>query len=451
MIEYIDFTPVINLFNLRDIMDLLKKYFNNDSLFPLFSDYFTNYYDYVNERPIPLVLAPITITLFCYYVFIYVRKFYPIYVNCWFCNANFKVPFEDRLEYSCIECGQFNGFKKDGSYSKSIPEQHDQRYNRAIFSVVQEDFKENKNGLCNKCNIIQEMKVKQLASFTPTKEKYFDREIEKFKENLEATLKLCSKCNQYTQKVLSLQEQRYNLRSTRINNYHKDIQDIGVWPDICSLFLSFIVFVLSSGVENYMGDWPIQNLNLLISKNSPISLTHSIGMVSLAGTFCQVYHCLSTLDKLSAITMFLWSSLCAINNFEKFVHLKPKLLISITIVLLSSVSVLRHLTKKQKIELTSIKLEDEKFKINDTSKKCMSPKIRLRETHFLPGSSNQFIVRLPKFKVARVLNEKIFLEAIPKSIQYTTRDEYDYDIDAQYMTPRHNVQTDHIKIVMNQK
>lgn len=68
----------------------------------------------------------------------------------------------------------------------------------------------------------------------------------------------------------------------------------------------------------------------------------------------------------------------------------------------------------------------------------MSPKIQLRETHFLPGSSNQFIVRLPKFKVARVLNEKIFLEAIPKSIQYTTRDEYDYDIDAQYMTPRHN-------------
>ncbi|XP_027836184.1 uncharacterized protein LOC114118947 isoform X2 [Aphis gossypii] len=437
-------------------MDLLKKYFNNDSSFPLFSDYFTNYYDYVNDKPIPLVLAPLTIALFCYYVFIYVRKFYPIYVNCWFCNANFKVAFEDRLEYSCIECGQFNGFKKDGSYSKSIPEQHDQRYNRAIFSVVQEDFKENKNGLCNKCNIIQEMKVKQLASFTPTKEKYFDREIEKFKENLEATLKLCSKCNQYTQKVLSLQEQRYNLRSTRINNYHKDIQDTGVWPNICSLFLSFIIFVLSSGVENYMGDWPIQNLNLLISKNSPISLTHSIGMVSLAGTFCQVYHCLSTLDKLSAITMFLWSSLCAINNFEKFVHLKPKLLISTIIVLLSSVSVLRHLTKKQKIEQTSIKLEDEKFKINDTSyfdtsKKRLSPKTQLRETRFLPGSSNQFIVRLPKFKVARVLNEKIFLEAIPKSIQYTTRDEYDYDIDAQYMTPRHNVQTDHIKIMMNQK
>lgn len=68
----------------------------------------------------------------------------------------------------------------------------------------------------------------------------------------------------------------------------------------------------------------------------------------------------------------------------------------------------------------------------------MSPKSQLRETHFLPGSSNQFIVRLPKFKVARVLNENIYLEAIPKSIQYTTRDEYDYDIDARYMASRHN-------------
>lgn len=68
----------------------------------------------------------------------------------------------------------------------------------------------------------------------------------------------------------------------------------------------------------------------------------------------------------------------------------------------------------------------------------MSPKTQLRETHFLPGSSNQFIVRLPKFKVARILNEKIFLEAIPKSVQYTTRDEYDYDIDARYMTSLQN-------------
>lgn len=66
----------------------------------------------------------------------------------------------------------------------------------------------------------------------------------------------------------------------------------------------------------------------------------------------------------------------------------------------------------------------------------MLPKSRLRETHFVSGPTNEFIVRLPKFKVARVLNQKIFLEAIPESVQYTTRDEYDYDI--QYMICRDN-------------
>lgn len=70
---------------------------------------------------------------------------------------------------------------QDGSYSKIIPEQHEHRYNKSIFTEHQDSSKESKNGLCHKCNIVQELKVKQLACFTPTKEKYFDKEIEIFK------------------------------------------------------------------------------------------------------------------------------------------------------------------------------------------------------------------------------------------------------------------------------
>lgn len=70
---------------------------------------------------------------------------------------------------------------QDGSYTKTIPEQHDQRYNKTVFNILQNDIKESKNGLCHRCNIIQEMKVKQLASFTPINENNFDREVEKFK------------------------------------------------------------------------------------------------------------------------------------------------------------------------------------------------------------------------------------------------------------------------------
>lgn len=47
--------------------------------------------------------------------------------------------------------------------------------------MVQNNLKESKNGLCHKCNIIQAIKIKQLASFCPTKERNFDKEIEKFK------------------------------------------------------------------------------------------------------------------------------------------------------------------------------------------------------------------------------------------------------------------------------
>lgn len=172
----------------------------------LVSDSIVYHFKCINEKPISFILAPMTLILFCYYVYIYVRKFYPITVNCWFCNTNFKVAFEDRFEFTCISCGQFNGFKEastafvqvlycfmlvlinvffsivqDGSYSKIIPEQHDQWFNQTAFSVVQNDVNESKNGLCHKCNIIQEIKIKQLASFVPSNEKSFDIEVEKFR------------------------------------------------------------------------------------------------------------------------------------------------------------------------------------------------------------------------------------------------------------------------------
>ncbi|VVC44446.1 Hypothetical protein CINCED_3A007914 [Cinara cedri] len=435
--------------------NMIKKYFNNNAfLFSFASDYTTNYLNSINEKPVSSLLAPVTLALFCYYIYVYVRKFYPICVNCWFCNANFKVPFEDRFEYTCVECKQFNGFKNDGSYSKIIPEQHDHRYNKSIFTELQDSPTESKNGLCHKCNIVQELKVKQLASFTPTNEKYFDKEIEIFKKNLEKTLTLCSKCNLYKNKILSIQEQRYNLKSIRMNN-RTYMQNVLAWPNICSLCLSFIIFLLSSCPENNLIDWIDRFEDTLVVPHNIITITRLIGMACLCGILCQVYQYSIAVDILSIMVLILWSLLFTVNNFEILKRFQIELLVSIFIILLSAVSIIINLAKKQNIRQTSIKLEDEPYQFStsyiDTSKKCMSPKTQLRENRFLPGSSNQFIVRLPKFKVARVLNEKIFLEAISKPIQYTTRDEYDYDLNAQYMTSRHNVKMDLSKIVMIQK
>lgn len=165
------------------------------------------------------------------------------------------------------------------------------------------------------------------------------------RENLEATLKLCYKCNQYTKKILLLQEQRYNLKPIDISqrvvtlkqftsslcsiviiniSYFQDTEIASDWPNILSLCLSVVVGVLSAIVENYFGKWTSINA----SNYDSIVLSRSIGMASLGGILCQVYQCLSTMDKLSAVLMLLWSSLFSINNFEIVKNFESRVIMS---------------------------------------------------------------------------------------------------------------------------
>lgn len=88
--------------------------------------------------------------------------------------------------------------------------------------------------------------------------------------------------------------------------------------------LSFIVFLLSLEAENYLGDWTIKFIDTLIVYDTSITITRSIGAISLGSLLCQVYQCLNTMDKLNAIAVLFWSLLFTINNFENFNHLKPK-------------------------------------------------------------------------------------------------------------------------------
>jgi Ima1 N-terminal domain len=47
--------------------------------------------------------------------------------------------------------------------------------------VKWEPYKPSQNGLCRKCNINQELKVQQLASFVPISKANFDEEIEVYR------------------------------------------------------------------------------------------------------------------------------------------------------------------------------------------------------------------------------------------------------------------------------
>lgn len=42
---------------------------------------------------------------------LYRRKF-PIVINCWFCQANCKVPYDNLNSFICYACEQYNGFKE---------------------------------------------------------------------------------------------------------------------------------------------------------------------------------------------------------------------------------------------------------------------------------------------------------------------------------------------------
>lgn len=58
--------------------------------------------------------------------------------------------------------------------------------------------------------------------------------------------------------------------------------------------------------------------------NNGVTIIRSIAIVSLSGSICQIYQCLSTMDKFHSVVMLLWASLFAINNFEILSNFKPK-------------------------------------------------------------------------------------------------------------------------------
>ena len=77
---------------------------------------------------------------------------------------------------------------QDGGYNKAIPAQHDELLNHPVQAVSNKVIGQklsptepNGNGLCRKCNLNQELKVQQLASFTPVNPADYDEEVDRFR------------------------------------------------------------------------------------------------------------------------------------------------------------------------------------------------------------------------------------------------------------------------------
>lgn len=125
-----------------------------------------------------------------------IRRKFPVTVNCWFCNVNTRVPYDDKNSWTCPTCEQYNGFTDDGDYNRDIPAQRNsklntgtlpakrhQKHNASIISSASAASValQSNNGLCVACNRNQEIKVQQLATFTPEYDNNYDEEIFEFK------------------------------------------------------------------------------------------------------------------------------------------------------------------------------------------------------------------------------------------------------------------------------
>ena len=126
---------------------------------------------------------------------IYLKK------NCWFCNSLNCVSIFKTNSWTCANCKQYNGFTKDGDYNKIIPEMFNNNNSTAINNSYtirnKNSFKKNisnKNGLCEKCNINQEIKLNKLTNYESKNEDTYDFEIEMYRNYLDKLYDLCDMC-----------------------------------------------------------------------------------------------------------------------------------------------------------------------------------------------------------------------------------------------------------------
>jgi len=147
-----------------------------------------------------------------------VRPYFPVQVNCHFCNRNFKVPYQDQNGWICPDCDQYNGWNEDGDYNK-ILDISSQNKTRFIQSQTNSPS-DYSNGLCKSCNLNQELKISQLAKFP-----HEGAKLEEYRDHLEQVYRLCPICEDHLASRLADQDRslagkllEWRLENSRLNS-----------------------------------------------------------------------------------------------------------------------------------------------------------------------------------------------------------------------------------------
>ncbi|XP_059056954.1 uncharacterized protein LOC131850670 [Achroia grisella] len=222
-----------------------------------------------NMESVLILLITVLCSILVFKLFSKLRSSVPWPVNCWFCNNDFWVKYMLRNSWTCPKCEQYNGFTKDGDYNKPIISTNDQIF--SMPKVFQQS--PSKNGLCKMCNINQQLKVAQLASFVPINEKKFDEEIDTYRTQLDKAYKLCSPCKRvlhtklYKEKetllaTKLLETRSLDKRNQQIDTHHQILKSS--INNIAMLIAIILVFVVTVELHT----------NIMKDKNLYMSVTN---------------------------------------------------------------------------------------------------------------------------------------------------------------------------------
>uniref|UniRef100_A0A0K0DG79 Ima1_N domain-containing protein n=1 Tax=Angiostrongylus cantonensis TaxID=6313 RepID=A0A0K0DG79_ANGCA len=116
-------------------------------------------------------------------------------VNCWFCQHDQRVPFEQQNSFICASCEQYNGFDESGGYNRKIPGQHCVVAVKPTRRFCTSNMKgSGSNGLCDNCNRQQEIILRRIAEFEPSDDNHWNEEVEIYRYKLNKAYPLCVRC-----------------------------------------------------------------------------------------------------------------------------------------------------------------------------------------------------------------------------------------------------------------
>lgn len=234
---------------------------------------------------LPILAIGFVGTMVAVNLFLSLRKRFPVWVNCWFCNHDSKVPYDDSNSWVCPSCTQYNGFNEEGDYNREIPEQYQCRLNPRS-NITDDDkisYSVPYNGLCFGCNRNQELKIHQLASFVPEVEENYDAEVEEYQCQLEQTYKLCSRCdrvlnrtlNEVKRNILGSKLAQIGTKGLKVFDMHMATSDkqsaIRKKQLVANICLWMIIALLSIKLTQHMLDIELSKERLEVIFSSAVS------------------------------------------------------------------------------------------------------------------------------------------------------------------------------------